>query len=491
MADTVELIVTKLSKKGEGIAFYQDCEVYIPQVLLGEKLQVELGEPFVQGSARRPGKVVQILEPSVHRVSSYPCSKFDLCGGCQYMHVNYQEQLRVKQADIAQAVNSAVNSTINNSASSVAKNSAQLVNLSAEDIPMEAVGAQNCRSKSIRYFANDNELGLIQGFYASRSHDLVAIESCCQEVDGFATCASSLTKLLASMGVKAQDSRAGAIKTESLAPFYVKALQLRKADNEIMALLIVTGAIADKHKSALKTWAQEQGLGSFYVGYNNQSGNSLYCEQVELIYGQELLVKNLLGLNYYFGPQTFMQVNYEMTQKLYAEAIEHCYKHKAPENKADEVALDLCCGVGTMTLALAQHFKQVIGVEIVDSAIELAQKNAQLNNINNVSFIAADINKVLPSLLNSAQRSKVKAVIADPSRAGLGADCARLIGKIPGPCAVSLIFCSLTALKRDLPILLKAGFTITQVKGFDMFANTNHIETLVCLTKSKYSKRNK
>ena len=485
MADTVELIVTKLSKKGEGIAFYQDWEVYIPQVLLGEKLQVELGEPFVQGSARRPGKVVQILEPSVHRVSSYPCSKFGLCGGCQYMHVNYQEQLRVKQADIAQAVNSAVNSAVNNSASSAAKNSAKLVNLSAEDISMEVVGAQNCRSKSIRYFANDSEQGLIQGFYASRSHDLVAIESCCQEVDGFAPCASSLTKLLASMGVKAQDSGAGAINTESLDPFYVKALQLRKADNELMALLIVTGAIADKHKSALKTWAQEQGLGSFYVGYNNQSGNSLYCEQVELIYGQELLVKNLLGLNYYFGPQTFMQVNYDMTQKLYAEAIEHCYKHKAPENKADEVALDLCCGVGTMTLALAQHFKQVIGVEIVDSAIELAQKNALLNNINNVSFIAADINKVLPSLLNSAQRAKVKAVIADPSRAGLGADCARLIGKIPGPCAVSLIFCSLTALKRDLPILLKAGFTITKVKGFDMFANTNHIETLVCLTKSK------
>ena len=239
MADIVELIVTKLSKKGEGIAFYQDWEVYIPQVLLGEKLQVELGEPFVQGSARRPGKVVQILEPSVYRVSSYPCSKFGLCGGCQYMHVNYQEQLRVKQADIAQAVNSAVNSAINNSASSAGKNSAKLVNLSAEDISMEAVGAQNCRSKSIRYFANDNEQGLIQGFYASRSHDLVAIESCCQEVDGFAPCASSLTKLLASMGVKAQDSRAGAIKTESLAPFYVKALQLRKADNELMALLMV------------------------------------------------------------------------------------------------------------------------------------------------------------------------------------------------------------------------------------------------------------
>lgn len=476
MADIVELIVTKLSKKGEGIAFYQDWEVYIPQVLLGEKLQVELGEPFVQGSARRPGKVVQIIEPSVHRVISYPCSKFGLCGGCQYMHVNYQEQLRVKQADIAQAVNSANNAV---------KNSALLVNLSAEDISMEAVGAQNCRSKSIRYFANDNEQGLIQGFYASRSHDLVAIESCCQEVDGFAPCASSLTKLLASMGVKAQDSGAGAIKTESLAPFYVKALQLRKADNELMALLIVTGAIADKHKSALKTWAQEQGLGSFYVGYNNQSGNSLYCEQVELIYGQELLVKSLLGLNFYFGPQTFMQVNYEMTQKLYAEAIEHCYKHKEIESMTDEIALDLCCGVGTMTLALAQHFKQVIGVEIVDSAIELAQKNALLNKIDNVSFIAADINKVLPSLLNSAQRAKVKAVIADPSRAGLGADCARLIGKIPGPCALSLIFCSLTALKRDLPILLKAGFTITKVKGFDMFANTNHIETLVCLTKSK------
>lgn len=496
ITNVVDVTVAKLSNKGEGIAFYQDLEIYIPQVLLGEKLKVEVGEPFVTGSKRCSGKVVQIIEPSKNRVSSYPCSYYGLCGGCQYMHVDYQEQLRVKQADIALALSSAMGNEVN-----------------AQDIEIEALDKQNCRSKSIRYFALDSNNELIQGFYATRSHDLVAIDNCCQEVDGFGPLASSLNDCLK------------ALKAPHNA---LKALQLRQADDGIMALLIVSNSFdATSVRESFISWAKDHKLGSFYLGFNNQEGNSLYCDKVELLFGKELLIKSLLGFKYYFGPQTFMQVNYDMTQKLYAQAIDHCIKNhktiasstapsaaqgaaqglepaKAPSSAQadaqcaaqgavlsawqqgdlnDELALDLCCGVGTMSLALAQHYKKVIGVEIVDSAIELAQKNASLNNIDNASFIAGDINKVLPSLLKGALRSKVRAVIADPARSGLGSDCARLIGKISGPCAISLIFCSLTALKRDLPVLLKAGFKVSKVKGFDMFANTNHIETLVCLTK--------
>lgn len=454
MAEIVDVTVAKLSNKGEGIAFYQNLEIYIPQVLVGEKLSVELGQPFAVGSKRCPGQVVKIIEASPHRVSSYPCPYYSRCGGCQYMHVDYQEQLRVKQSDIAYALNEVLPNKFN-----------------AKDITIEALTNQNCRSKSIRYFAQDINLGLIQGFYASRSHELIAIDKCTQEVDGFDVIANSLTKLLNSLALKADQGG-------------VKALQLRNSDDGVMALLILGSQLDEHIKEQLTAWANTNKIGSFYLGYNNQDGNSLYCEQVELIYGNSLLTKKLLNHKYLFGPQTFMQVNYDMTEKLYAQALEHCCSyHTFNDPHEDELALDLCCGVGTMTLSLAEHFKHVIGIEIIDSAIKLAQQNASINHIDNVSFIAGDIKNIVPGLLKSSERSKVKAVIADPSRAGLGNECARLLSKIPGPCAISLIFCSLTALKRDLPILLKGGFTISKVKGFDMFANTNHIETLVCLTK--------
>ena len=129
-------------------------------------------------------------------------------------------------------------------------------------------------------------------------------------------------------------------------------------------------------------------------------------------------------------------------------------------------AIDLCCGVGTMTLALADHFDEVTGVEIVQSSIDAAKENAQRNGISNVSFIASDMSKALPKLLSKDMLSDVKAVIADPARAGIGANNAALLAKIKGPCKVSMIFCSLKALKRDLTPLLLGGFKIDYVQGF-------------------------
>ena len=132
-----------------------------------------------------------------------------------------------------------------------------------------------------------------------------------------------------------------------------------------------------------------------------------------------------------------------------------------------------------MSLFLASHFKQVIGIEIVEDAISAAKENADLNGINNVSFIASDLKKILPSLINE----NVKAVIADPARAGLGEANCRALNRLKGNVKLALIFCSLTALKRDLPVLLKGGWKINNVQGVDMFPHSTHVETLVLLSK--------
>ena len=538
MSTLKKVTVSSLSDKGEGIAFEEGLEIYIPLALPGEEVEVEVGEPFARGSRRCPGTITGIVRPSEQRVVP-SCSYFPACGGCQLKHMSTNAQLEHRKDLITQALTSALKAAAGPQDARSAKGMAG-AGLSADftdsDLqgrarelvqPVVSGNSGTCRYKSIRYFAcNERSGALEQGFYRARSHELIAIDSCPQEPACFGPLATSLTQVFNSCGMKAWQATAPAAPAAAagascasapaaapaVAPAAaraaVRALQLRMAQDQVMVLLIVSASPDENTRNALRQWAgQHDEVGSLYLGINDSQGNALFCRQVELLCGKPLLVKELNGISYQIGPQTFMQVNYEMAEALYGRAVEHCVQRAGAgaaqaasvdaagaasgaaasgagaDHGEDELALDLCCGVGTMTLALSRHFKNVLGVEIVESAIEAAQENAKLNGVDNAHFIPADINKALPGLLTRDSRSRVRAVIADPARAGLGEICARQTGKIPGPCALSLIFCSLTAMKRDLPVLLKSGFTLQSVQGFDMFPDTTHVETLCLLTK--------
>lgn len=536
MSTLKKVTVSSLSDKGEGIAFDDGLEIYIPLALPGEEVEVEVGEPFARGSRRCPGTITGIVRPSEQRVDP-SCSYFPSCGGCQLQHMSTKAQLEHRKELITQALTSTLKAAAGPQDARSAKGMAgaglsadftdsDLLSRARELVqPVVSGESGTSRYKSIRYFAcNEHSGALEQGFYRARSHELIAIDSCPQEPACFGPLATSLTQVLNSCGMKAWQGTAPAAAPAAAAgsscasepaaapavapaagPAAVRALQLRMAQDQVMVLLIVTASPDENTRNALRQWAgQHDEVGSLYIGINDSQGNALFCRQVELLCGKPLLVKELNGISYQIGPQTFMQVNYEMAEALYGRAVEHCVQRAGAgaaqagaavaaagaatsgadaDPDGDELALDLCCGVGTMTLALSRHFKKVLGVEIVESAIEAAQDNAKLNGVDNAHFIAADINRALPGLLTRDSRSKVRAVIADPARAGLGENCARQTGKIPGPCALSLIFCSLTAMKRDLPVLLKSGFTLQSVQGFDMFPDTTHVETLCLLTK--------
>lgn len=485
MSHTSLVTVTKLSPKGEGIALDAGREIYIENVLVGEQVEVEVGQPFVPNSKRCPGKVISIVKPSKDRQSTALCQYFGSCGGCALQHMTYTSQLKLKRLDIKDALEEVVKSL----------KRPELLNSDMLDEfirETHSCSVQPCRFKSIRYFANNTQSNqLEQGFFASRSHDLIAIDSCPLEPECFATIANELNTTLSSLNLKAVDGADNGT---------LKAMQLRQCDDGVAVLLITTQSLTSQEQETLKATAQSLELASLYVGINTQDGNSLYCDEVTLIHGASRLSKNIAGKDFYVGPQTFVQVNYDVCEQLYGAAVAHCASVNASASacansnatesgagaackQARGKAIDLCCGVGTMTLALADHFDEVTGVEIVQSSIDAAKENAQRNGISNVSFIASDMSKALPKLLSKDMLSDVKAVIADPARAGIGANNAALLAKIKGPCKVSMIFCSLKALKRDLAPLLLGGFKIDYVQGFDMFPHSVHIETLICLTK--------
>ena len=146
----------------------------------------------------------------------------------------------------------------------------------------------------------------------------------------------------------------------------------------------------------------------------------------------------------------------------------------------DKTALDLCCGVGTMTLPLSKNFKKVIGVEIVPESIKAAIENAKHNHIENTEFIVGDIREVINSLVKAKD---ISSIICDPSRVGIGDEACKALSRLNSPIKLAYIFCSLKALERDLKSLKDSGFVIDEVQGFDMFPYSSHIETVVLLSK--------
>lgn len=578
MSEQLQVTISKLSPQGEGIAFTADYEIYVPQALLGEKLLVEVGEPFAQGSKRRPGRVLQVLEASNERESKIACSLYGECGGCQLMHVKYEQQLNLKQQDIAASLTKVAQkldvSTLK-FASEYAQGKAQAELLSKLK-PVCGMAEPLChasRFKSIRYFAQNAQGHLVSGFFAARSHNLVEVSQCCLEPILFGDIAASLTQLLDKSGViaytapapepyhpskdkskfKAQSNTqasaqaqasdqpqasaqpmaqvqhpsqlltqaqsvganttdtantaitantADTVNTTNTATLpdgdlqvtQVRALLLRQGDaGQVVVCLIVATPLSASLKTKLQAWAQELKVSSLFVGLNNREGNALFTNDLELLYGQAGIIKTILGQEFLVGPNTFLQVNYDICEKLYASAVYFCAQVKSKLEVAENldpseqalVALDLCCGVGTMTLALAHHFKHVIGVEIVEDSIKAAQKNAELNHFSQeqLHFVAGDLTKVLPSLVKPYAKKDIPALIADPSRVGIGEDNALILSKLKGPCHISLIYCSLKALQRELPIFIKGGFKVDSIQGFDMFPESTHIETLVCLSK--------
>lgn len=443
--------VQELSEQGDGIAFYQDKILYIPNALKGEVLEVEIGESFVKGSKRSPAKILNFIQKSKYRVEPF-CPYFSQCGGCALQHLALKEQRQEKRLQIVKAFKES--------------------NLPQEKIKAfrDSPQVKVCRYKTIRSFCYDKEGNINVGFYKKRSHEVVEILECPQEDPLFAKFLRPFCDFLNA--------------NLELFPLYneqdlsgnLRHILLRSGGStqDLMAVLILAKPLNSKALDTLRAFVKNLKV-KFFICLNDSVGNDILSSNILDISEKGPLQVELLNLKFNAYPTSFLQVNYPECERLYQKAIDFC----AQGSKQQTKALDLCCGVGTITLALTKYFAEVIGVEIVESAIKAANENAKLNAIENVSFKLQDINEAT-SLI---QDPKVKSIIADPSRRGLGERTVKALCKVDHPLRLALIFCSLKALKRDVPPLVSCGYKIEEVLGFDLFPNSMHLETLVLLSK--------
>lgn len=436
--EIVQVQIAALSEKGEGIAYYQDYEVYVQGALPGEQVRIRLHPPFVRGSQRRPGELLGITARQNPYRNAGACPYVGRCGGCTLGLYDYAGQLQCKEQDLRGIL--------------------EELRLPAEvwaGFCRHSAG-QCWRYKSIRYFGRISGQ-LRQGFYAVRSHDLCPVAECRAEPEWMSELAGSLAA-----GLQYSD-------------LPIKALLMRDLGEQRLAVMICQRAAAPRELSLLTPVFERHALNSVQLLINPGDDNALLHGKTFPLWGPEFIRTSLCGLKFEVGAQTFLQVNPQVCVQLYQDAVQFCQ-----EAGGSGEALDLCCGIGIMSLMLAQHFSSVVGVEIVPQSVQAARVNAELNGVHNLEFVAADLSAVLPDLL----RPQVRAVICDPSRAGIGQHNCSLLGRLSPGSRLCYIFCSLKALKRDLPELIKAGFSVSKVRAYDMFPFTRMLETAVFLVKA-------
>lgn len=446
MPVTLSGLISGISENGCGFLHARGMNIEVAGTVPGDFAEVEIIVPG-RGKRSGKGKLVLLRRSSPERIPQKELCPYQAeCGGCAFGLLREKAQLALKRDMLGSAL----------------KKAGIKINWQPQIVPADP---GITRFKSIRYFGT-SEGRVIQGFYHSESHIVENVAQCPRECAWFGAFASEIASLANENGVRAYDE----ISEEGV----LRSVMMRDCQNgETMAVLSYKGRLDERFVKELTSLSARFGVKSFWIARNDSDGNRVICGSPELISGERSVKARLGNFCYSVGPLSFLQVNYPVAERLYSAALEWCGRDP------DATALDLCCGAGAMTLPLSRAFGRVIGVEIIEEAVEAAKTNAMLNGVTNADFIASDLNKVLPDLIDD----RVRAVIADPSRRGLGAQCCQCLWKLRSGSRVTLIFCGLKALERDLYEVMKGGFIVRDAKGFDMFPGTSGLESLVLLEK--------
>lgn len=441
-----ETVITDYTAEGQGVAHVDGCAVFIPNAIAGERCKISIVH---QGKTSAVGKIEEILERSPHRVVR-DCPWAKVCGGCDFRHMDYQEETRLKMQRVKDALR-------------------RLGGWELDELPI--TGAQTLtgyRNKAL--FPVSEERGRAEaGFYRARTHKVIPITGCLLQNEAANRARQATVDFLRTyrISIYNEETRKGLIRH-----IYVRTAD---ATGQVMVCLIVNGKKIP-HERELVAMLQKAvpGLACVVLGVNERPGNSVMGDEFRTLWGADAIEDILCGLRFRLSPRSFYQVNHQQAEILYGKAAE-----MAGLTKNDTV-LDLYCGTGTITLHLARQAGKAIGVELVDAAIEDAKKNAKANGIENAEFFCADAAQAAARLLEEGVRPDV--VVVDPPRKGLAADVIPTIAQM-SPHRIVYVSCDPATLARDIARFKENGYAPQKAEAVDLFPRCAHVETVVLMSK--------
>lgn len=427
---------------GMGVARIDGRVVFVHGALRGEKCRVLILKTLKSVAF---AKVLEVIEPSSERITP-DCPYFPRCGGCTYRHIRYEEELRLKKQRVQD----------------------NLSRIGGSDVTVEEIlGARDTlryRNKAQYPVSKDGAVG----FYRARTHEVIECEHCLLVKPEADAAAEALREYMQSCRVAGYDEKTGRGLVRHL---YVRS----NAAGESLVCVLVNGDKLPKEDRlvALLRDACPKCTG-IVLGTNTKKGNVILGDRYRTLWGSDRLEDTLCGKTFRLSVPSFYQVNRVQAERLYAKAIEFA------SLTGQETVLDLYCGAGTITLALSDHAKKVLGAEIVPEAIDDARENAARNGVKNAEFFCGDASDVAKKLARENLRPDV--ITVDPPRKGLAADVVESIAEMQ-PQRVVYVSCDSATMARDVKRLADLGYTAQRACAVDMFPRADHIETVCLLSK--------
>lgn len=448
--DLVTLEIEDCGIDGEGIGKADGFTVFVKDAVIGDTVTAKIIKAKKNYGY---GRLMEVLKPSPYRVEP-KCEFARQCGGCQLQALSYDQQLVFKTNKVKGHLERIGGFT---------------------DIPMEPIIGMDelfhYRNKAQFPVGRNKEGKIVTGFYAGRTHNIIENRDCAL---GVAENKEVLDRVIAHMekyGIEPYNEATG--------KGLVRHVLIRYGyfTKEVMVCLILNGNKIPKEEQFVKSLCEIPGMTSITINVNKKHSNVILGEEIRLLWGQEYITDRIGDISYQISPLSFYQVNPMQTQKLYAKALEYADLH------GQETVWDLYCGIGTISLFLAQKAKFVRGVEIVPAAIENAKENAKLNGLENTEFFVGKAEEVLP---REYKKNGVYAdvIVVDPPRKGCDETLLETMVEM-NPERIVYVSCDSATLARDLKYLCERGYELRKVCPVDQFGMTVHVETVVLLSKGE------
>jgi 23S rRNA (uracil1939-C5)-methyltransferase len=429
-----------LTHDGNGVAKVDGYPLFVPNGLPGEKAKVKVVKV---NKGYGYGRLIELYEPSPERMEP-SCSIYKQCGGCQLQHLSYDGQLKAKEKHVREVLQR------------IGK---------IEDVVVHPVLGMNdpwrYRNKA-QVPVGEREGGLVAGFYQKRSHDIIDMEACLIQQEMNDVVVQTVKKICEKYGIPAYNE-----KTHKGTIRHIMARYGHTTKDVMVVLVTRTDDLPFKKKIVQEIVENIPNVKSIIQNVNPKRTNVILGEQTKVLWGTEYIYDYIGNIKFAISARSFYQVNPEQTKVLYEKALEYA------DLTGEETVIDAYCGIGTISLFLAQKAKKVYGVEIVPEAIEDAKRNAELNNIHNVEFAVGEAETVIPQWYERGIQADC--IVVDPPRKGCDASLLETIIAMK-PKRVVYVSCNPATLARDLRILEDGGYQTLEVQPVDMFPHTTHVE---------------
>ena len=440
--------IESLTHDGLGVARVDGFPVFVANALVGEEINMKV---TLVKKTYAFGRAVDYFVTSGERVKP-ECGIYKQCGGCQVQHLSYEGQLKMKHDTVV--------------------NHLKRIGHIEDANVLPTIGMQNpsrYRNKTqVPFGYADGKV--VAGFYQKRSHEIINMQSCLIQTDISDQIVETMRQLCQELEIDPYN--------ESLNLGVLRHVIVRvgfKTEEIMVTLVTRTHEIPNSELLIQRLVSKYPKIKSIAQNVNPKVTNFIFGDETRILYGEPYIYDEMNGIRFAISPRSFYQVNPIQTETLYSKAVEYA------QLSGNEIVFDAYCGIGTITLFLAQHAKQVYGVEIIPEAIEDAKMNAQLNGFENTQFAVGKSEEIIPAWIENGIVPDV--IVVDPPRKGCDRSLLDTMLEA-APDRIVYVSCDSSTLARDLRVLIDGGYKLEVVQPVDMFPQTAHIECVAKLVRA-------